>query len=193
MCRYGRLLIDFSYRLTQKEERVSSPERPLSDLGLISYCSYWKDVILTYLLRHSKLTTISVRGERKIFLLCGYMQWNLSIQCSPQSKIKPWWRASFGRNLWPHQSIFSHPIPTYKEKLELSRVRPPPSNTHTKLNSSDNLIIKFPVELSQETGLNSDDVISTLQYYSLLKYWKGNHIILKRKVGHMTRSCDHLI
>ena len=57
-------MIDFSYRLTQKEERVGSPERPLSDLGLISYRSYWKDVILTYLLRHSKLTTISVRGER---------------------------------------------------------------------------------------------------------------------------------
>ena len=47
------------------------------------------------------------------------------------------------------------------------------------------------VELSQETGLNSDDVISTLQYYSLLKYWKGNYIILKRKVCHMTRLHAH--
>ena len=55
------------------------------------------------------------------------------------------------------------------------------------------VIIFFIVELSQETGLNSDDVISTLQYYSLLKYWKGNHIILKRKVCHMTRSHDRLI
>ena len=62
--RYGRLLIELSYRLTQKEERVGSPEWPLSDLGLISYRSYWKDVILTYLLRHSKLTTISVRGKK---------------------------------------------------------------------------------------------------------------------------------
>ena len=50
------------------------------------------------------------------------------------------------------------------------------------------VIIVHPIwlELSQETGMNSDDVISTLQYYSLLKYWKGNHIILKRKVSHMT-------
>ena len=62
---YGRLLIDFSYQLTQKEERVGSPERPLSDLGLISYRSYWKDVILTYLLRHSKLLTISIKGKNK--------------------------------------------------------------------------------------------------------------------------------
>jgi len=39
-----------------------------------------------------------------------------------------------------------------------------------------------PLELSQECGLTCDDIISTLQYYSLLKYWKGKHIIIKRKV-----------
>ena len=37
-------------------------------------------------------------------------------------------------------------------------------------------------ELSQERGLTCDDIISTLQYYSLLKYWKGKHIIIRRKV-----------
>jgi hypothetical protein len=36
--------------------------------------------------------------------------------------------------------------------------------------------------MSQDTGLNSDDIVSTLQFYSLLKYWKGKHIVLKRKV-----------
>ena len=37
-------------------------------------------------------------------------------------------------------------------------------------------------ELSQDRGLTCDDIISTLQYYSLLKYWKGKHIIIRRKV-----------
>ncbi|XP_047213258.1 histone acetyltransferase KAT7-like isoform X1 [Girardinichthys multiradiatus] len=46
---YGKMLIDFSYLLSKVEEKVGSPERPLSDLGLISYRSYWKDVLLQYL------------------------------------------------------------------------------------------------------------------------------------------------
>eukprot|EP00731_Ephydatia_muelleri_P009555 Em0005g141a len=94
---YGKMMIDFSYLLTRREQKVGSPERPLSDLGLISYRSYWKDVILEYLIRLGKQDTISIK------------------------------------------------------------------------------------ELSQESGLHCDDIISTFQFHGLLKYWKGKHIILRKK------------
>jgi histone acetyltransferase MYST2 len=96
---YGRLLIDFSYLLSRVEEKFGSPERPLSDLGLISYRSYWKSKLMCYLARHFDDCEISIK------------------------------------------------------------------------------------EISAETGILSNDIISTLQYIGLIKYWKGKHIILKDKVS----------
>eukprot|EP00750_Incisomonas_marina_P014403 INCI17654.2.p1 GENE.INCI17654.2~~INCI17654.2.p1 ORF type:complete len:678 (+),score=126.78 INCI17654.2:288-2036(+) len=49
---YGSLLIQFSYELSKKERRVGSPEKPLSDLGQLSYNSYWGTKIVELLQRN---------------------------------------------------------------------------------------------------------------------------------------------
>ena len=46
----------------------------------------------------------------------------------------------------------------------------------------------FLLDISTLTGINSADLISTLQYLGILKYWKGSHIILKREVCHVVVS-----
>lgn len=55
---YGNLLIDFSYLLTRIEGKSGSPEKPLSDMGLVSYRNYWR-LILSYQLRDLK-TPVSI-------------------------------------------------------------------------------------------------------------------------------------
>lgn len=88
---FGKLLISMSYELSKIENKVGSPEKPLSDLGLLSYRSFWTQELLEILRRHSG---------------------NISIK-----------------------------------------------------------------ELSRLTSFKPEDILSTLQSLSMIRYWKGQHII----------------
>ncbi|KAF8473333.1 acyl-CoA N-acyltransferase [Kalaharituber pfeilii] len=72
---YGNLLIDFSYLLTRTEGKTGSPEKPLSDMGLVSYRNYWR-LVLCYQLRNQKkplsVEDISARtGMTPDDIICG--------------------------------------------------------------------------------------------------------------------------
>lgn len=54
---YGGLMISLSYELSKLEGKKGSPEKPLSDLGKVSYKSFWKGVLLD-LLNTNRDTTL---------------------------------------------------------------------------------------------------------------------------------------
>lgn len=99
---FGKLLIEFSYELSKFEGKVGSPEKPLSDLGLLSYRSYWSETLLEILIK----TPTDENGEK------------------PQITIS---------------------------------------------------------EISEQTSIKKEDIISTIQYLNLINYYKGQYIITINK------------
>ena len=50
-------------QLSRKEGKVGTPERPLSDLGMVSYRSYWSHVLLSILQSHRGAISIKQLSE----------------------------------------------------------------------------------------------------------------------------------
>lgn len=56
---FGHMLIEFSYLLTKVEQKTGSPEKPLSDMGLVSYRGYWRLMMCYQLLEQKGAISIS--------------------------------------------------------------------------------------------------------------------------------------
>ncbi|XP_071953852.1 uncharacterized protein [Antedon mediterranea] len=71
-CGYGRFLIDFSYLLSRREGQPGSPEKPLSDLGKVSYNSYWRSIILEYMHRNQHSAQITIKDISRATGMCPH-------------------------------------------------------------------------------------------------------------------------
>jgi len=59
---FGHVLINFSYELSKRENKIGSPEKPLSDLGLLSYRSYWGLVLVDLLKQYKEISVEELSG-----------------------------------------------------------------------------------------------------------------------------------
>lgn len=57
---YGKFIISLSYELTKREGKTGSPEKPLSDLGKLSYRSYWTHILMHLLAEHDTSQDITL-------------------------------------------------------------------------------------------------------------------------------------
>lgn len=115
---YGKLLIQFSYMLSKVENKNGSPEKPLSDLGLLSYRAYWTDVLVKLLVERAN----------------------------------------------PHLWKKNNPASDDDSELPPPRSGGPPEITIE--------------EISNILCMTTTDVLHTLSTLQIIKYHKGQHIIL---------------
>ncbi|KAK8820074.1 hypothetical protein WA538_002171 [Blastocystis sp. DL] len=72
---YGHFMIEFSYELSKIEKKVGSPEKPLSDLGHISYHSFWKEEIVKLLSRsHQQMLSLIDIAKMTSFTIDDIME-----------------------------------------------------------------------------------------------------------------------
>jgi len=53
--------------LSRVEGQPGSPEKPLSDLGRVSYRAYWKHVVLDFLHKNSNIKAVSLHGNPFVY------------------------------------------------------------------------------------------------------------------------------
>lgn len=86
---FGRLLISFSYELSKREGKLGSPEKPLSDLGLLGYRQYWRETLVELLIEPNReaisenelavLTSMTEKDVHETLVVFNMLRYHVSL------------------------------------------------------------------------------------------------------------------
>ena len=94
---FGRLLISFSYELSKREGKLGSPEKPLSDLGLLGYRQYWRETLVELLVEPGResisenelavLTSMTEKDVHETLVVCNMLRYHVRCTQRPPSPL----------------------------------------------------------------------------------------------------------
>jgi histone acetyltransferase HTATIP len=86
---FGRLLMAFSYELSKREGKLGSPEKPLSDLGLMGYRQYWRETLVELLMEPGReamsenelavLTSMTEKDVHETLVVFNMLRYHVSL------------------------------------------------------------------------------------------------------------------
>ena len=176
---YGKFIISTSYELTKRECKIGSPEKPLSDLGKISYRSYWTYILMDYLSNVMSESTTSLSST-----LNGNENINSNSNNNNNKIISGNTPTTKSVVVAPATTAAGTPVATTTtttatDKGVITTALAATTSVDVDGINMNNLSIK---EISEETGIKVEDIISTLQFLDMIRCGKDSMLFMYNKM-----------
>jgi len=112
---YGRFLIALSYELSKREEKIGTPERPLSDMGRVCYKSYWNDTVLSLIRDEGNLTLKEISDETGI-------AFNDVLETLNSFNMVKYWKGQYMLN--PNPKVIEEHFRKKEQRAKKAKLRP---------------------------------------------------------------------
>ena len=164
-CGFGRFLIEFSYLLSRREGVVGTPEKPLSELGRLSYLSYWKAKIYEYVQRRWAEAEEEEVEETEDKEDTVKEEDHLKVQEDKKVEEDPFANPKAGPSteaVLPQSSAAEQPS-TAAAALEKPKTKGGRRRLYVDVQT-----------ISDETGINVNDIASALQWAEVIERVEGS-------------------